>query len=128
LIGVGAALAIGGALFGTLRPQVIATASLSLNPGDYESAQPMLTSPFFWQNLAVLIATLGTFFYFTFNTQPVGVLSGFRETFTRFWSGVGRWVIMITLGALFANVAMARISLLIGRLLWLMQVLGINYG
>ena len=121
LLGVGAALAVGGALFGTLWPQVSATASLSLDPADYGDPQPMLASTFFWQNLAVLIGTIGTFFYFTFNTQPQGPLGGFRETFTRFWSGIGRWVIMITLGALFANTVMSRITLLVGRVQWLLD-------
>ncbi|GAB4538514.1 MAG: hypothetical protein Kow0063_26390 [Anaerolineae bacterium] len=122
LVGVGAALAVGGALFGTLWPQVSATASLSLDPADYGDPQPVLASTFFWQNLAILVGTIGTFFYFTFNIQPQGVLGGFRETFTRFWSGIGRWVIMITLGALFANTVMSRIALLIGRVQWLLDV------
>jgi hypothetical protein len=125
LIGVGAALAIGGALFGTLWPQTSATASLSLNPADYGDTQPMLSSTFFWQNLAILVGTVGTFFYFTFNTQPEGLLGGFRETFTRFWSGIGRWVIMITLGALFANTVMSRIALLVGRVQWLLRAFGL---
>jgi hypothetical protein len=125
LIGVGAALAVGGALFGTLWPQASATANLSLNPADYGDTQPMLSSTFFWQNLAILVGTVGTFFYFTFNTQPEGLLGGFRETFTRFWSGIGRWVIMITLGALFANTVMSRIALLVGRVQWLLKAFGL---
>lgn len=124
LVGVGAALAVGGALFGTLGPQVSATASLSLDPADYGDPQPLFASTFFWQNLAVLVGTIGTFFYFTFNTQPQGPLGGFRETFTRFWSGMGRWVIMMTLGALFANTVTSRIALLIGRVQWLLGVFG----
>jgi hypothetical protein len=126
LLGVGAALAVGGALFGTLWPQVSATASLSLDPADYGDPQPVLTSTFFWQNLAILVGTLGTFFYFTFNTRPQGPLAGFREGFTRFWSGIGRWVIMITLGALFANTVMSRIALLVGRIQWLLDIFGLT--
>lgn len=126
LVGVGAALAVGGALFGTLQPQILATARLSLDPADYGDTQPVLASTFFWQNLAVLVGTIGTFFYFTFNTQPQGPLAGFREAFTRFWSGMGRWVIMITLGALFANTAMSRFALLIDRVRWLLDVFGVS--
>jgi hypothetical protein len=125
LVGVGAALAVGGALFGTLGPQIAATASLSLDPADYGDTQPALASPFLWQNLAVLVGTVGTFFYFTFNTQPQGPLGGFRETFTRFWSGIGRWVIMMMLGALFANTVTSRIALLIGRVQWLLSAFGL---
>lgn len=125
LVGVGAALAVGGGLFGTLWPQVSATAGLSLDPGDYGDPQPVFASTFFWQNLAILVGTIGTFFYFTFNTQPQGPLGGFRETFTRFWSGIGRWMIMITLGALFANTVMSRVALLVGRVRWLLDVFGL---
>jgi hypothetical protein len=121
LIGVGAALAVGGALFGTLWPQASATANLSLDPGDYGDPQPVFASTFFWQNLAILIGTIGTFFYFSFNIQPQGPLGGFREGFTRFWSGIGRWVIVITLGALYGNTVMSRIALLIGRIQWLLD-------
>jgi hypothetical protein len=130
LIGVGAALAVGGALFGTLWPQLSATASLSLNPADYpaefDQTQPALASAIFWQNLALLIGTIGTFFYFTFNIQPQGPLGGFRETFVRFWSGIGRWIIVITLGALFANTVTSRIALLIGRVRWLLEAFGLG--
>jgi hypothetical protein len=125
LLGVGAALAVGGALFGSLWPQVWQTAVLSLNPADYGDPEPIIGSTFFWQNLAILVGTIGTFFYFTFNTQPQGLLGGFRETFTRFWSGIGRWVIMITLGALFANTVTARIALLVGRVRWLLDAFGL---
>jgi hypothetical protein len=125
LLGVGAALAVGGALFGTLWPQLSATASLSLDPADYGDPEPMLSSTFFWQNLAILVGTIGTLFYFTFNTQPQGPLGTFRETFTRFWSGIGRWVIMITLGALFANSMTSRVALLIGRVRWLLEAFGL---
>jgi len=130
LVGVGAALAVGGALFGTLWPQTLATANLSLKTSGSDGTQvTVLGDALFWQNLAVLIGTIGTFFYFTFETQPRGALGGFRDTFTRFWSEVGHWVIIITLGALFANTAMSRFTLLIGRVQWLLDAFGVvGYG
>ncbi|MCS7261342.1 MAG: hypothetical protein NZ765_11260 [Anaerolineae bacterium] len=126
LIGVGSALAIGGALFGTLWPQVLATASLSLSPADFGATQPFLTSNFFWQNLAVLIATIGTFCYFAFRIRPGGPLRDLRAMLIRFWSGVGLWVIMMTLGALFASAAMSRFTLLIERVQWLLEAFGLR--
>jgi hypothetical protein len=126
LVGVGVALAVGGGIFGTLVPQIAATGGLSLDPLDYDDAQPVWASPVFWQNLALLIGTLGTFFYFTFHIRPKGPLGAFRENFVRFWGGVGRWVIMIALGAWFANAAMSRLTLLIGRLQWLLDILGLG--
>ena len=125
MIGVGSALTVGGALFGTIWSQVTATASLSLNPADYGDLQPTLSSPVFWQNLAILIGTIGTLFYFAFYTRSRGALGGLRGAITRFWSGVGLWVIMIAMGALFANAAMSRFTLLIGRVQWLLEALGL---
>ena len=126
LIGVGSALAIGGALFGTLWSQVTATAGLSLNPADYNDAQSLPMSAVFWQNLAILIGTIGTFVYFAFHTQSRGLPGQLLGRFTRFWSGVGLWVITIALAALFANAAMARFTLLIGRVQWLLDVFGLS--
>ena len=129
LVGVGAALAVGGALFGTLWPQTLATANLALKTsGTSDAPLPLLSDSLFWQNLAVLIGTIGTFFYFTFESRPRGALAGFRDMFTRFWSGVGHWVIIITLGALFANTAMSRFTLLIGRVQWLLDAFGVASG
>ncbi|PWH17026.1 MAG: hypothetical protein DDG58_08880 [Ardenticatenia bacterium] len=122
LIGVGSALAVGGALFGTLWSQVLATASLSLNPADWDEAQMFLTSNAFWQNLAIVIGTIGTFCYFTFRIRPGGPLRDLRAAFIRFWSGVGLWMMMITLGALFASAAMSRFTLLIDRVQWLLGI------
>jgi len=126
LVGVGSSLAIGGALFGTLWSQVLATASLSLNPADFGESQMFLTSNSFWQNLAILIGTIGTFCYFAFRIRPGGPLRDLRAAFIRFWGGVGLWMIMMTLGALFANAAMSRFTLLIDRVQWLLQVFGLR--
>jgi hypothetical protein len=126
LVGVGSALAVGGALFGTLWSQVLAIASLSLDPSDFNEPQMLLASNSFWQNLAILIGTLGTFCYFAFRVRPDGPLRDLRAAFIRFWSGVGFWMIMITLGALFANAAMSRFTLLIDRVQWLLEAFGLR--
>ncbi len=126
LVGVGSALAIGGTLFGTLWSQVLATASLSLNPADFSGSQMFLTSNFFWQNLAILIGTIGTFCYFAFRVRPGGPLRDLRAALIRFWSGIGLWMIMMTLGAFFANAAMSRFTLLIDRVQWLLGIFGLR--
>ncbi|MFQ5611711.1 MAG: hypothetical protein ACE5H9_06220 [Anaerolineae bacterium] len=132
LIGVGAALAVGGGLFGTLHPQAADTARLSFNAAN-PAYQNTLDAPFFLdveflKNLIVLLGTLGTLFYFTFALRPQKYLGGFREGFVRFWGGMGRWVILITLGALFANTVSARLALLLGRLQFLADSLQILLG
>src|SRR3546814_7663109 len=41
---------------------------------------------------------------------------GLREGFVRFWAGMGRLMLIFTLGALFANAFSSRIALLVSRL------------
>lgn len=128
LVGVGAALAIAGAVMGTLYPQVLAVASTDLSPanpayaiepGSGNAALALLSNNAFLSNIITVIGTIGTLFYFTFTYKPQGPLSGFREGFVNFWAGMGRWVILITFGALFANLVSSRMALLISRIQFL---------
>lgn len=111
LFGVGAALAIGGALVGSLLYQVRDT-MLPLLPAKGDGG-PVI------DNLILVVGTLGSlaYFYFTAGGEREATL---RSGPLRLGSVVGKWFIMITLGALFANAAMARISLLVGRLQFLL--------
>lgn len=120
VLGVGAALAIGGAIFGTLLPQTAATATLSLNPDHYTEAETEVELILQWlNNIIIILGTLGTFFYFTFAVRAQGLLGGLREGFVQFWAGMGRLMIVFTLGALFANTVSARVALLVSRLTFL---------
>jgi hypothetical protein len=112
LFGVGAALAIGGALFGSILPQVQAT----VNAMDLSGLG---------NGLIIVIGTLSTLLYFHFATGAQGGLSGIGAGFIRAWARFGRWFIMIAFGAIFANTVMARISLLIGRVQFLLDVFGL---
>ena len=112
LIGVGAALAIGGALFGSILPQVQAT----VNAIDLSGLG---------NGLIIVIGTLSTLLYFHFAAGAQGSLSGIGAGFVRAWARFGRWFIMIAFGAIFANTVMARISLLIGRVQFLLDVFGL---
>ena len=118
ILGVGAALAIGGALFGTLIPQVSASI-LSINPNDYPNSETQVGAVIWLNNIIIILGTLGTFFYFTFAVRSHGYLSGLREGAIRFWAGMGRLMIIFTLGALFANTVSSRVALLISRLQFL---------
>jgi len=112
LLGVGAALAIGGALLGSLLPQVRATSNAIDLSG-------------LGNGLIIVIGTLSTLLYFHFVTSAEGGLSGIGTGFVRAWARFGRWFIMIAFGAIFANTVMARISLLIGRVQFLLEVFGL---
>jgi len=124
LLGVGAALAIGGALFGTLFPQVLATTSISLNPNHYPDTDREVGLVIWLNNIIVVLGTVGTFFYFTFAVRAHGLLGGLQEGFVRFWAGMGRLMIIFTLGALFANTVSARVALLVSRLQFLFGFFG----
>lgn len=124
VVGVGAALAIGGVLFGTLLPQTSAMMEISLNPNDYPNVEQEVGLVTWLNNIIIMLGTIGTFFYFTFAVRSQGLLGGFREGFVRFWAGMGRLMIIFTLGALFANTVSSRVALLISRLQFLAGFFG----
>ncbi|MFQ5885610.1 MAG: hypothetical protein ACE5II_00080 [Anaerolineae bacterium] len=112
LFGVGAALAIGGALVGSLLYQVRDT-MLPLLPGKGDGGSAI-------DNLILVVGTLGSLAYFYFTAGGEKKTTGLRGGGLRLGSVVGKWFIMITLGALFANAVMARVSLLVGRMQFLL--------
>jgi hypothetical protein len=124
VLGVGAALALGGALFGTLLPQTSAVATISLNPSHYPDTENEVGLVIWLNNIIIVLGTIGTFFYFTFAVRSEGVLGGLRESFVRFWAGMGRLMLIFTLGALFANTFSSRVALLVSRLQFLMGLFG----
>jgi hypothetical protein len=111
LIGVGAAVALGGALFGTLAPQLIATAS----PAD--GLAPGLDLGQFLLNLIIVVGTVVTFLSFGYyRAARGGWLSGITTVGRRFF-------LMVAFGATFALVFIASATLLVGRLEAILQVL-----
>lgn len=119
VLGVGAALAIGGALLGTLMPQISATVALSLNPNHFTETDEWAVALEWLSHFIMIIGTVGTFAYFTFAVRATGPLGGLREVIVRFWAGMGRVMIIITLAALFANTVSSRVALLVSRLQFL---------
>ncbi|UCC61836.1 MAG: hypothetical protein JSV36_13700 [Anaerolineae bacterium] len=121
LFGVGAAISLGGAIFGTLIPQVSATVR-SLNPADYPAEWA-------WYDVAdalfIVLGTVCTLLYFTFTAGGQSRLGRLRGGVVRMGASVGRWFLMFIFGALFGSLAMSRISLLVERITFLMSVLGL---
>ena len=120
LFGIGAALAIGGALVGSLAPQIGAT-WLSVNPAHYpEEGWVGVVSA-----LLIILGTTGTFVHFYYS-EPAGgrvgrVWAGFRQG----WGKIGYWFILAALGAIFGNTIIARLSLLVERIRFLLDTLGL---
>ncbi len=120
LFGVGAALAVGGAILGTLLPQVEAT-FVSLNPAHYQDAAlregtQELSAIYALESLIVVVGTVSTLLYFYFNTEGGSRrIARLRDPILRLATGFGKVFIMFTFGALFAMTAITRISLLVDR-------------
>jgi hypothetical protein len=116
LVGVSAAAAIGGAVSGTLIPQVLA----SMNLFDVQSNQAFNANVGLRlvNGVIILIGTIATLAYFQF-----GKFSQTSEK-TRFqnWidglGQVGQVFIALTFGFLFAGIFSAALTALIGRVLF----------
>lgn len=115
LLGVGAALAIGGALLGTLMPQVNATAVVTSYVPRYGPSLGLLNG------ILVLVGTIGVLLHFYFNRGQGGRFAGLRDGLVQGWGGLGRWFILIAFGALLATTFLSRLPLLVGRIEFLLD-------
>lgn len=102
IVGVGAALAVAGAIAGSLLPQVSAT-MLSLDP-----SQPL---EILANNILIVVGVCCTILYFFFTAKP-GSLAATALSLPR---AVGKWAMIVAFGAIFAATVTARLSLLVGR-------------
>jgi len=112
LVGVGAAVAIGGAVVGTIFPQTAATVNLFNLTGNG-------TAERLFEGSIVLVGVVTTLVYFHFGAKatPNGPQRG---KFIQSLSWVGQIFVAITFGALFAGVYAAAMTALIERIhfLW----------
>ena len=98
---------MGGAITGIIVPQVQAT----LLPLDLQLPPVRLAN-----NLIIILATVSTLIYFYYTASARGV----PGRAIRAVGSTGKWFMMVAFGALFGNVVMSRISLLIGRVQFLL--------
>lgn len=115
LLGVGSALAIGGALVGTLVPQIDATADISWYQARYGVGLGLFSG------LVVLAGATGALLHFTFGAGREGRLAGLRARLVQVWGGLGRWFILTAFAAILATTFMSRLSLLSGRVQFLLD-------
>lgn len=109
LFGVGAGLAVGGAVAGTLWPQVKASV-LSLNPVQVGFGEAI-------NNLIISVGTLSALFYFYFTGTR-------RRRVLKAWVSLGKVFIMMAFGALFATGLVTFLTLLASRIKFLLEVVG----
>lgn len=138
LVGVGAAVAVGGALFGTLFGQVLGTISLFNLSGVGGDAAAQMAR--ILEGVFVLVGTIATLAYFQFSARsrpaasaepaaagagaaPLPEATGRRDLVMELLAKVGQVFIGITLGAVFAGVYTAAISALIERIGFVIDVI-----
>lgn len=117
LVGVGAATIVGGALLGTLFPQIRASFSL-LDPNAAIQSGTNIGSMLFNGSL-VLVGTAVTLVSFQFGTRFTHNASLQTAWKIIFW--VGRFFIAITFGVIFAGVYAAVLTVLIERINFLVE-------
>lgn len=114
LVGVGAAVTIGGAVLGTLLPQINATFdSFDLISAGVSGAD---TAFMFLNGLVVLLGVVGTLAYFHFGASQKPDGAARRNPLVNILAWIGRVFIAITFGVLFAGVYMAALTALIERM------------
>ncbi len=117
LVGAGAAVAIGGAVLGTLITQ--ARASINLFDMSTGGGIARLLDGVF-----ILVGTLSTLLYFSFSARARRGAPPQQPVAVRAAGSLGQVFIAITLGSLFAGVFTAALTALIERLDFLLSLFG----
>ncbi|RME86691.1 MAG: hypothetical protein D6770_11335 [Anaerolineae bacterium] len=117
LAGVAAAVAVGGAVTGTLLPQARAV----LIPFDVRSVITTGASPLerLFEGAVALVGVVSALVYFHFGARRQKEGNVRRSRINRLVAWVGRLFIAVTFGALFAGVYAAALTALIERLMFL---------
>lgn len=130
LVGVGAAVIVGGAITGTLIPQSLATSS-ALSP---EVAFPASgEDTFVWierlvSALILIVATITTLLYFRFSAKQERSGEARRSRFNAVLAYVGRTFIAVTFGVMYAGALMATVLVLTQRFEFLRSVVSMLAG
>jgi len=118
LVGTGAAVAIGGAVLGTLFGQIKGTLTA------FDSLQQATgTSPVFLilEGTFMLVGTIATLVYFNFGAKKTAQNDTKRGWISAIFAWIGQFFIAITLGAVFAGVLTTAITALVERMDFILQ-------
>jgi hypothetical protein len=120
LVGIGAAAAVGGAITGTLFPQILGTIN-SVDP----SANSISSNP--WNQaingIIIVLGTVTTLIYFHFGTQQIPGQPNERLPIIEHISKIGKVFLAITFGSLYAGVFLSSLAALVERLSFLWEFL-----
>ncbi len=120
LVGVSAAVAIGGAVLGTIFPQTAA----AIEPFDILDPNQVNPVESLFNGLVMLVATIGTLAYFHFGARRQADGSTKRNGLIEVFAWVGRLFVALTFGVLFAGVYTAALTALIERIHSLLNLFG----
>ncbi len=115
MVGVGAAVVVGGAIMGTLIPQSSAAVE-SLNPSAINPQIGEQGAERLINMLVMLVGTLATFAYFQFSAKRAPTGEGRRSTLMTWVANLGQVFIAITFGTMYAGVLSATIIALSERM------------
>jgi hypothetical protein len=124
LVGVGAAVAIGGAVFGTLFPQALAAMNMFGAQSLLRDGSAMGGLTRFGNASIMLVGTLSTLAYFHFGAQSKTGVRADRPLWLQVIAWIGQLFVAVTFGALFAGVYTAALMALIERLNFFLQFFG----
>jgi hypothetical protein len=111
LVGVGAAVAIGGAVLGTIYPQTVATVNMFSLTGEGVGER-------LFESSIILVGTITTLVYFQFGAKATATGSK-RGQLSNILGWIGQIFVAITFGALFAGIYAAAMTALIERISFL---------
>jgi hypothetical protein len=112
LVGVGAAIAIGGSVLGTLFTQVLGSFNTLTPNASISGDQRILL---ILEGAFILLGTISALVYFNFGARAKPGAEVKRSPAVRFFAAIGQFFIAITLGAVFAGVMTSTITALIER-------------
>jgi hypothetical protein len=119
LVGVAAAVAIGGAIRGTLIPQVQTAL-------DAASLERLGSAEGIFNGLLLMVGTITSLAYFQFSARSRADGSLRRPRIVELTAAIGGIFLAITLGVLFAGAYSAALTALIERLQFLASFIGIG--
>jgi len=122
LVGAGAAVAIGGAVLGTIIPQV----SAAVDPFDMAGMTQRGIEPLSWliNGVVMLVGTVTTLAYFHFGASRKDDGSVKRNQLIEALAWVGKLFVALTLGVLFAGIYASVLFALIERIHSLFALFG----
>jgi hypothetical protein len=124
LVGIGAAAAIGGAITGTLFPQILGTIN-SVDPSAYAISTSRWDQAI--NGFIIVVGTVTTLIYFHFGTREQPGQVNERLPIIEKISIIGKVFLAITFGALYAGVYLSSLAALVERITFLWEFLN-NIG